>query len=150
MDKNYWNNVFRARKEICNILESQGILCRRDTYLINPCSSQIIDNGGIGLEFYYDIPQRLYTPLGFLKITDSTSLTVQNAITIRKILTNDYGISLVLDEEYTFYGKFGPVFSITKLPWSNESLPIFKLKERKDYTSSPIPDEIYRLCKETL
>ena len=150
MDKNYWKNVYKSREEIFNLVMDHNVFGLKSFGSISPIYGQIIDNGGIGLEFYYDIPQRLYTPLGFLKITDSTSLTVQNAITIRKILTNDYGISLVLDEEYTFYGKFGPVFSITKLPWSNESLPIFKLKERKDYTSSPIPDEIYRLCKETL
>lgn len=147
MDKNYWINVFRARKEICDILVNQGIHCRRSTDLINPCSCQIIDNGGIGLEFYYGIPQRLYTPLGYLKITDSTSLTPQDAIAIKKILTDDYGISLVLEEEYTFYGKFGPVYSITKLPWTSESLPFFELKDKKDYTSLPISSEIYNLCK---
>lgn len=150
MNKNYWNNVFRARKEICDILVNQGIHCRKNTDLINPCSSQIIDNGGIGLEFYYGIPQRLYTPLGYLKITDSTSLSPENAIAIKKILTDDYGISLVIDEKYTFYGKFGPVYSITKLPWSSESLPIFKLKERKDYTTSSIPSDIYSLSKAAL
>ena len=150
MNKNYWNNVFRARKEIYDILVNQGIHCRRSTDLIAPSSNRIIDNGGIGIEFYYGIPQRLYTPLGYLKITDSTSLSPQNAIAIKKILTDNYGISLVIDEEYTFYGKFGPVYSITKLPWSSESLPLFELKEQKDYITSPISDEIYSLCKATL
>ena len=148
MDKNYWSNVFKARKDICNILVNQGIHCRRSTDLINPCSSQIIDNGGIGLEFYYGVPQKIYTPLGYLKITDSTSLSPKDAINIKKILTDKYNIVLVLNEEYTFYGKFGPVYSITKLPWSNESLPVFKLKERKCYVSSPIADELYNFCEE--
>lgn len=142
MDKNYWYNVLRARREIFNLmikLDAHGVMCERS---VNPLYSQIIDNGAIGLEFYYGIPKNLYTPLGVIQLFETCSSTVSERYITRQLMSA-FGIVLVENSKMIAGGTVGPIFSLTKLPWSDEILPLFEYKERKDYISWVKAHEAY-------
>ena len=147
MDKNYWNNVLKARKEIYDLMIELGVSSVRDKESVNPYYSQIADNGGIGLEFYYGMPAKLYTPLGYIGITcDFTAGGDEDAILERLIA--DYGAVLVAGAEISSMGEFGPVYAITKLPWTDEELPVFEYKNRKDYIGYREAKELYKQAME--
>ena len=130
MDKNYWNNVFRVREEIFNIMAESGVTRYRCTLDVNPYYKQIVDNGGIGLEFRGGLPYELYTPLGYLFISGGPTI-LSNEAAIRERLISDYGVVMIEEEDET--GFYGPIFAITRLPWADQELPIFKFKDYKDY-----------------
>ena len=44
---------------------------------------------------------------------------------------------------------FGPVYSITKLPWTDEELPIFEFKKRSDYIDYNEAKKIYAQVTDT-
>jgi len=94
MDKNYWSNVLKARKEIYNLITDFGISSVRSNADVNPLFSQITNNGGIGLEFYYGIPLYLYTPLGRIEIAGDFTI-VRNEDAILERLIADYGAVLI-------------------------------------------------------
>ncbi|NMA50887.1 MAG: hypothetical protein GX951_03445 [Mollicutes bacterium] len=50
-------------------------------------------------------------------------------------LKKDYGLVLIRKEKVEPIVYLGDVYSITKLPWSEEKLPIMKWKRWQDYTS---------------
>lgn len=134
MDKNYWYNVLKVRREIFDLMIQFGahtVMCERS---VNPLYSQIIDNGGIGLEFYYGVPKHLYTPLGFIQLFETCSSNVSERRITQKLIS-DFGAVMVESDKMIAGGVVGPIFSLTRLPWSNEVLPHFEYKERKDYTS---------------
>ena len=144
MDKTYWNNVFKARKEIYDMMMELGVSSVRGKDPVNPFYDQIVDNGGIGLEFYYGMPYKLYTPLGYINITSNFTYG-GNESDIANRLTTDYGAVLVVEKETSSLGVFGPVYAITKLPWTSEQLPVFEYKKHEDYIEY---DEAKNLYKE--
>lgn len=125
MNKNYWNNVFRVRNEICDMMMALGVSGEIATDSVNPFYNQITDNGGIGLEFYYGLPSTLYTPLGYIKIIRTSTCDGSESEIVQK-LVEDYGLVMVVEERTSFIGLFGPVYAITKLPWTDKTLPIFE------------------------
>ena len=143
MDKTYWNNVFKARKEIYDMMIELGVSSIRCEDSVNPFYNQIIDNGGIGIELHYGMPSKLYTPLGDIGITGYTYGGNERDIVNR--LTTDYGAILVEEKETSSLGVFGPVYSITKLPWISDKLPVFEYKKHEDYIEY---NEAKRLYKE--
>ena len=114
MDKNYWNNVFKARKEIYNMLMELGVTSIRSKNYVNPCYCQITDNGGIGLEFYYGKPSKLYTPLGYIDITCNFTCGGDKDAIVERLIS-DYGAVLVRGVKINSMGEFGPVYAITRL-----------------------------------
>ena len=44
-------------------------------------------------------------------------------------------------------GLFGPIYSITKLPWTSEQLPVFEYRKKEDYINY---DEAKKLYKEVV
>lgn len=132
MDKNYWKNVFRARKEIYDMMMELGVSSIRDKDVVNPFYSQITDNGGIGLEFYYGYPSKLYTPLGEIDITCNFTCGGDEDAIVKRLIS-DYGAVLVSEVERNYMGEFGPVYAITRLPWTAEELPVFEYRKRQDY-----------------
>lgn len=132
MDKNYWNNVFKARKEIYDMMIELGVSSVRGKDSANPFYEQIVDNGGIGLEFYYGMPSKLYTPLGYINITSNFTCGGDKDAIVERLIA-DYGAILVEEETISSIGVFGPVYAITKLPWSEELLPVFEYRKREDY-----------------
>ena len=151
MDKNYWENVYKAREEIFNLMMDLGVLGLRSSYSISPLYGQIIENGGIGLEFYLGIPSKIYTPLGFLPIFSGQTWCNNKDSLVERLIT-DYGIVLISKAERRHTGKlFGPVYAITKLPWISESLPVFQYKTQEDFVDSAEAKmayfEVLKLCK---
>lgn len=143
MDKNYWQDVLKARKEIYDMMIALGVSSVRSTDSINPFYNQIIDNGGIGLEFYYNKPNKLYTPLGYIDITCHFTCGGKEEDIINKLIS-DYGVVLVEKLVTNSYGAFGPVYAITKLPWApGKQLPIFEYKNYEDYLSYSEAKNLY-------
>lgn len=132
MDKNYWKNVFRARKEIYDMLMELGVSSVRSKDDVNPFYNQITDNGGIGLEFYYGKPSKLYTPLGYIDITCNFTCGGDDDVIVKRLIS-DYGAVLVRELKITNMGEFGPVYAITQLPWTDEKLPVFEYRKRQEY-----------------
>lgn len=151
MDKNYWENVYKAREEIFNLMMDLSVFGLKSSYSISPLYGQIIDNGGIGLEFYLGIPSKLYTPLGFLSIF-SGQTWCNNTDSIVERLTTDYGIVLISKAERIHGELLGPIYAITKLPWISEPLPVFQYiaqEDSVDFAESKMTYfEKLKLCKE--
>ena len=133
MDKNYWKNVYKSREEIFNLVMDHNVFGLKSFGSISPIYGQIIDNGGIGLEFYLGIPSRLYTPLGFLPIFSGRTWSKNTDSLVERLIT-DYGIVLISKAERIIStGQlFGPIYAITKLPWISEPLPIFQYQTQED------------------
>lgn len=151
MDKNYWKNIYKAREEIFNLMMDLGVFGLKSSYSISPLYGHIIDDGGIGLEFYLGIPSKLYTPLGFLPIF-STRTWCNNVDSIVERLTTDYGIVLISEAERIHGKSLGPIYAITKLPWISGSLPAFQYKSQEvsvDFAEAKMDYlEKSKLCKE--
>lgn len=146
MDKKYWNNVFKARKEIYDMMMELGVSSVRDTGSVNPFYNQITDNGGIGLEFYYGRPAKLYTPLGYIRITCNFTCGGNENDIVERLIA-DYGAVLIEEKKTSSMGLFGPIYSITKLPWTSEQLPVFEYRKKEDYINY---DEAKKLYKEVV
>ncbi len=144
----YWENIFKVRDGICNTIKEMGTQVWENTESINTFYNQIVENGGIGLEIYYGLPSRIYTPLGYIRVaTCYTNISDRNKIMER--LTEEYGLVTVREETYGSLGVTGPVYAITKLPWSDETLPVFEYKERADYMEHRVAKEKYfQICDE--
>ena len=152
MDKNYWKNVYKTREEIFNLMMDLGVFGLKSSYSISPLYGQIIDNGGIGLEFYLGIPSKLYTPLGFLPIFSGHTLCNNTDSLVERLIT-DYGIVLISKAERIPSGhSLGPVYAITKLPWISEPLPVFQYKAQEDFVDfaefKMAYSEDLKLCKD--
>ncbi len=148
MDKNYWSNVLKARKEIYNLITDFGISSVRSNADVNPLFSQITNNGGIGLEFYYGIPLYLYTPLGRIEIAGDFTI-VRNEDAILERLIADYGAVLITRSIISSLmgvamGEFGPVYALTRLPWTTERLPVFEYRSPQDYIGYDTAKELYQ------
>lgn len=144
MDKLYWDNVLKARKEIYDMMIEMGAQSVRAKESANPYYNQITDNGGIGLEFYYGLPSKLYTPLGQVEITcDFVGTCAGMKELIAEKVLKEYGAVLVDDEKKTTLGIFGPVYAITKLPWQDKELPVFEYRKKEDYIKEDEAQKLY-------
>ena len=148
MDKNYWKNVFRARKEIYDMLIEHDVKSIRSKDPIHPYLNQIYDNGGIGLELFYGVPSKLYTPLGTIDITcNFVYCKDENPISER--LVSDYGVVFVDQIKRDDMGiRIDPIYAITRLPWSEQKLPVFKYRKRKDYIDYDEANNLYKKATE--
>ena len=121
------------------------ILCKYD---INPYYCQIINNNAIGLEFSGELPSKLYTYLGYINLpyTSACSTGHQQDLIVKQ-LVNEYGAVLIQKKVRIHHDFYGPIYSITRLPWSSEKLPLFKYKKFSEYTES---DEAQRIFEQLL
>ena len=151
-DKNYWKNVYKAREEIFNFMMDLGVFGLKSSSSVSPFYyDQIIDNGGIGLEFYLGIPSNLYTPLGFLPIFSTHTWCNNKDIIVERLIT-DYELVLISEAERIYGKSFGPIYAITKLPWMSEPLPVFQYKAQEDSVDFAETKKAYsqnlKLCKD--
>lgn len=133
-EKQYWLDVSKAKEDIFKKMEMYGISKTMEPHDVVPMNCQIEPNGGMGLEFYYDLPYRLYTPLGYVTIS-TQFIGDEKKNELREQLVDDYGLEVVIPETKDPSGRFGPVYAITKLPWSDEKLPLYVPKNKDNYVS---------------
>lgn len=138
-DIEYWENIAKIKKDILEKIIFFGIDTNECDDEINPFYNQIIDNGGIGLEFYDGLPYKLYTPLGSIKIISGMA-EGGNEKELLEELIKDYKLQKTEEK----YGRLGPIYSITYLPEEEKELPLFKKKKMKDYISPEEAIEIYK------
>ena len=123
----YFNDVFRLRREIYDMMRKHGVTTAISEVDINPWHNQIVDNGGIGLEFYCEYPKKIYTPFGELPIT-IRYVSGGNTSKILEQLICEYGAIMVKDNKVSCNLKKKDIYAITKLPWRSEELPVFQMK----------------------
>jgi len=143
----YWRSIAKAREDIYQRMIDSGIVTSQVKSSVNPYGIQIIDNGGIGLELLDGKPIRLYTPLGSLNIRGEGSY----CLLVKKFipqLKEDYGLVQIEKERYGMAGHFGPVYAITRLPWSSEVLPIFVKRNKTDYIDYDEAEDTYKRMQE--
>ena len=133
-EKQYWLDVAKTKEDIFKRMESNGITKTIDVSDVNPMHCQIEENGGMGLEFYYGLPYKLYTPLGYVTIS-TTFVGDDNKDQLRERLVSDYGLVEVIPETKDPSGIFGPVYAVTKLPWSDKELPLFVSRSKDSLVS---------------
>ena len=140
-NEQYWNDVYRIKKDIYDRMCLADIDTIEGEYDINPFDSQIIDNGAIGLKFDTYFPSILLTTLGSVDIT--SYFVAESDLDKEKeffaSLKEDYGLVLMKEGKP---GVYGPIYSITKLPWSNRTLPLFEFKSECDYVDYDAAYEI--------
>ena len=131
---NYMENVLRVREEIAEHMRLAGIEFTLIPVNINPCITQINENGGIGIEFLMGAPAELYTPKGTISFThDYVTTNKEMQESILEYLKNEFKIKLVEPEQVTAGGVYGAVYAITRIPWTGEKIPVFEYKKREDY-----------------
>lgn len=132
-DVKYWENVFKLVEEISLLLEREFKNHNIEYHVpfdldVNPFYKQIEDNGGIGIAFYNGFPHEVCTPLGYVPIDisalfgDCGNMIICSEIVTKKLISK-YGLKKIDLEKY----------AVTKLPWSKESIPIFHMKDKKNY-----------------
>ena len=90
MDKNYWVNVYKCRKEILKLARNPECFCwgYDVDFIIGWYCDEIVANGGIGIKLINGVPFELYTHLGkvgiFSEIKHLKPATCASANTIPK------------------------------------------------------------------
>lgn len=136
MRKKYWENVWKCREQLVDLMEREEIwFCEKEPQVPCPLWNRIEENGAIGLVCESNgLPTSLMTPLGEInfvrrKIGFPRTSPEEREIFMNKI-KDEFG--LVLVTERNVYGDIQPVYSITKLPWSEEVLPHLVEMETSD------------------
>ena len=146
MTKKYWEKVWRVREYILESLKKEGIKFYTKTeeppY---PQWNRIEDNGAIGLICEVNgLPTSLMTPFGevnFVRRKLGFITTSQAKQEFMNKLKEKLGLIHIADRNAL--GNIHQVYSITTLPWSEETLPL--LVERQ--TLEEEIDELYKKSK---
>ena len=157
MDKNYWVNVYKCRKEILKLARNPECFCwgYDVDFIIGWYCDEIVANGGIGIKLINGVPFELYTHLGKVGIfSEINTCFCDNKEMLIKKLQADYGIVLIPEVRNLSRRDYlvGQVYAITKLPWVSESLPVFQYKSQEDSVDFAETKMDYfeklKLCKE--
>lgn len=160
MDKNYWVNVYKCRKEILKLARNPECFCwgYDVDFIIGWYCDEIVANGGIGIKLINGVPFELYTHLGKVGIfSEINTCFCDNKEMLIKKLQADYGIVLIPEVRNLSRRDYlvGQVYAITKLPWTSEPLPVFQYKTpeeedggfaKRDSLCNEI-EKIYNPCK---
>lgn len=109
----------------------------------NPFYGQIVDNGAIGLRISNDLPKCLYTPIGEIYIPMIYTRWHFGERQLLNRLIDVFGLVTVEEKKFDSIGSYGPIYAITKFPWSNSEIPIFKRRQREDYISQQEAQKLY-------
>ena len=160
MDKNYWVNVYKCRKEILKLARNPECFCwgYDVDFIFGWYCDEIVANGGIGIKLINGVPFELYTHLGKVGIfSEINTCFCDNKEMLIKKLQADYGIVLIPEVRNLSRRDYlvGQVYAITKLPWTSEPLPVFQYKTpeeedggfaKRDSLCNEI-EKIYNPCK---
>ena len=140
----YWKNVFKAKEDLYLRMSSISGRTIEGGNIIDPSYNQIKDNGGIGLKFDNGYPYRLYIPLGSIPIASSFFSHMDRERLFYE-LVEDYGLVSMDDDSQDSRNS---VYSITKLPWSKQNIPVIAKKE--EFTSSFEAREEFKVLSKTI
>jgi hypothetical protein len=117
--------------------------CNND---VNQCANQTNENtDGFICEFYYGSPNKIYTPLGYLKIWSGGMLCDANCRAAEMEIKETFGLSLKQEAINDSMGTFGPWYFITKLPWDNTKIKCnCEEREFKKYIAYEDAKELYK------
>ena len=146
MDNEYFDNVARIIKEMIDEANERGGEVEPTTNGINPYYDQIEDNGGIAIMFKNGVPEKIFTPCGYLEIASWPGCCIvgnhEETLAFAKDFLEKYKCSHFAHDEDS-YGRKWDVYSIKKLPWQEGELPDVSMKHQKDYIEYEQAKKIY-------
>jgi len=113
--------ALKIRKDIQEIYEKHKVLTVLCNESPNQYYNQVDENSeGIMVEYYYNTPSKIYTPLGYISITSGYLSLDENYLEAEKEIKEKFGFQLGKDSYQNSMGCFGPWYYITKLPWGDK------------------------------
>lgn len=90
---------------------------------VNPFYHQITEESSLVIEEYYGLPNKVYTPLGYISLTSNYTFINnedQKAVqtTISKALKDEFNFTLYEEAEYTSLGIIGGWYTIDGQPFT--------------------------------
>lgn len=133
MKKKYWEDVWELREQLIQLMRKEGIwFCEKQAEVPCPIWNRIEENGAIGIVCQCNgLPTSLMTPLGEINFVRRKIGFPRTSQQEREDFMNKLQkeFRLVLEAKRNVYGDTHEVYSITRLPWSEETLPSIVEKE---------------------
>lgn len=137
--------ALRIRDGIHKIFRKNGVNTVLCTNRVNSLYNQTDEYAeGFICEYYYGIPSKIYTPLGYLEIWSGGIVNDEKCSDAIKEIENTFGFILKQEEKHDNNGIHGGWYYITKLPWSNAELKCECVeRDRKNYIKYKIASKLY-------
>lgn len=120
----YFSDVARIRHALAHIMKKYGmvneIIIDNQGGNVNPCLGRISKNGAFAVEFFFGMPDAIYTPYGQCRIDSGNHILrdIYAEKALLKELEKNFGLVEVEPlKSTTKFGDIGPVYTLTKLPW---------------------------------
>lgn len=108
--------AIKLAEDVISILKEVGVrsnYVETEKFNVNPFYGQLDINSPLTVEYYYGVPSKIYTPLGYIHITGGfTSCTNKDIEKMDVLLEERLNLKIYEEPVHNIYGVYGGIYTI--------------------------------------